>query len=202
MGELRPTHRSPAGTPSDADVGSYGNIVISVSDGKATPALAPFTITVSHIQLGAATLTWLPPPRTPTARRSPTSPVTGSATVAAPRNSPNCRASEPRHHERGRGEPGERQLVLHRERLQYERRRKRVLEPRREDDPLATGESRRCAGRGSCAAPACPTNPAGWTRFTNFAPNSLYYPGNFVTNGPGEAVGERSNNAGRQTHSC
>lgn len=50
-----------SGTPSDADVGTYVNIVIAASDGKATAALAPFTITVSHTQLGAATLTWLPP---------------------------------------------------------------------------------------------------------------------------------------------
>jgi hypothetical protein len=50
-----------SGTPSDADVGTYTNIVISVSDGKASAALGPFTITVSQVQLGAATLTWLPP---------------------------------------------------------------------------------------------------------------------------------------------
>jgi hypothetical protein len=50
-----------SGTPSDADVGSYSNIVISVSDGKASTTLGPFTITVSQVQLGAATLTWLPP---------------------------------------------------------------------------------------------------------------------------------------------
>ena len=50
-----------AGTPADADVGTYANIVISVSDGRATTALAPFTITVAQVQLGAATLTWLPP---------------------------------------------------------------------------------------------------------------------------------------------
>ena len=50
-----------SGTPADADVGSYANIVISASDGKATVSLAPFSISVSQIQLGAATLTWLPP---------------------------------------------------------------------------------------------------------------------------------------------
>jgi hypothetical protein len=50
-----------SGSPSNADVGSYANIVISVSDGKSTSALAAFTITVSDTQLGAATLTWLPP---------------------------------------------------------------------------------------------------------------------------------------------
>jgi hypothetical protein len=50
-----------SGTPSSADVGTYVSIVISASDGTVTAALAPFTITVSDTQLGAATLTWLPP---------------------------------------------------------------------------------------------------------------------------------------------
>jgi hypothetical protein len=50
-----------AGTPAEADVGTYANIVISVSDGRATATLVPFSIAVSHNQLGAATLTWLPP---------------------------------------------------------------------------------------------------------------------------------------------
>lgn len=50
-----------SGTPSSADVGTYANIVIAAFDGTATAALAPFTITVSDTQVGAATLTWLPP---------------------------------------------------------------------------------------------------------------------------------------------
>ena len=50
-----------SGTPSSADIGTYVGIVISASDGTVTAALAPFTITVSDTQLGAATLTWLPP---------------------------------------------------------------------------------------------------------------------------------------------
>ena len=50
-----------SGTPANADVGSYANIVVSATDGKATVSLAPFSITVSQIQLGAATLTWQPP---------------------------------------------------------------------------------------------------------------------------------------------
>jgi hypothetical protein len=50
-----------SGTPSDADVGTYANIVISASDGRATTMMAAFTITVSQTQPGAATLTWLPP---------------------------------------------------------------------------------------------------------------------------------------------
>jgi hypothetical protein len=49
------------GTPSEADVGTYTGIVITASDGRATAALAPFSITVSSTQPGAATLTWLPP---------------------------------------------------------------------------------------------------------------------------------------------
>jgi len=50
-----------SGTPSDADVGSYSNIVISVSDGTLSASLAPFAINVSQTAVGAATLTWLPP---------------------------------------------------------------------------------------------------------------------------------------------
>jgi hypothetical protein len=50
-----------SGTPADADVGAFSNIVISASDGKASVSLAPFGITVAQVQLGAATLTWLPP---------------------------------------------------------------------------------------------------------------------------------------------
>ena len=50
-----------AGTPSEADVGTYPGIVITASDGRLTAALAPFSITVSSTQPGAATLTWLPP---------------------------------------------------------------------------------------------------------------------------------------------
>lgn len=49
------------GTPSEADVGTYSGIVITASDGRATAALAPFSISVSSTQPGAATLTWLPP---------------------------------------------------------------------------------------------------------------------------------------------
>ena len=49
------------GTPSPADIGQYGNIVISVSDGEAESALGAFDITVTAIANGAATLTWMPP---------------------------------------------------------------------------------------------------------------------------------------------
>lgn len=50
-----------SGTPADADAGSYSNIVISVSDGKATTNLAAFTITVSSAATGNATLSWSAP---------------------------------------------------------------------------------------------------------------------------------------------
>jgi len=49
------------GTPSAADVGTYANIQISVSDGHASVALSPFSITVGATATGAATLTWTPP---------------------------------------------------------------------------------------------------------------------------------------------
>lgn len=50
-----------AGTPSAAQVGSYANIVISVSDGKATTSLSPFAINVTASSIGAASLSWTAP---------------------------------------------------------------------------------------------------------------------------------------------
>jgi hypothetical protein len=50
-----------SGTPSDGDVGTHANIVISVSDGTLSASLPPFSIAVSAAQAGAATLTWLTP---------------------------------------------------------------------------------------------------------------------------------------------
>ncbi len=50
-----------SGTPYGASVGTYSNIVISVSDGKARAALAAFAITVTDASSGAASLEWTPP---------------------------------------------------------------------------------------------------------------------------------------------
>jgi hypothetical protein len=50
-----------SGTPSATDVGSYGNITISVSDGSTSVSLPAFTIQVVAIATGSATLTWNPP---------------------------------------------------------------------------------------------------------------------------------------------
>ncbi|HKE95386.1 MAG TPA: putative Ig domain-containing protein, partial [Povalibacter sp.] len=50
-----------SGTPAAGDVGTYANIVISVSDGKATASLPAFSIAVSAIGTGSATLSWVPP---------------------------------------------------------------------------------------------------------------------------------------------
>jgi hypothetical protein len=50
-----------AGTPTATSAGTYSNIVISVSDGVASAALAPFAISVVDVSNGAATLTWTPP---------------------------------------------------------------------------------------------------------------------------------------------
>jgi Putative Ig domain len=52
-----------AGTPTDADVGTYDDIVISVSDGEATDSLPAFSISVDAIALGSVTLSWTPPTR-------------------------------------------------------------------------------------------------------------------------------------------
>ena len=49
------------GTPAPADVGSYTGIVIRVSDGTTTVALAAFTITVTQVTNGTATISWIPP---------------------------------------------------------------------------------------------------------------------------------------------
>jgi hypothetical protein len=50
-----------SGTPAAASVGTYSNIVISVSDGKASVALPGFSITVADVSPGAASLSWIPP---------------------------------------------------------------------------------------------------------------------------------------------
>ncbi len=51
------------GTPSASQVGSYSNIIISVTDGKATTALKAFAISVTAVSNGSATLSWTPPTR-------------------------------------------------------------------------------------------------------------------------------------------
>ena len=50
-----------SGTPAPADVGTYSNIAISVSDGAASSALSPFSIAVTAISNGRATLSWTAP---------------------------------------------------------------------------------------------------------------------------------------------
>jgi hypothetical protein len=52
-----------SGTPTAADIGTYSNIVISVSDGKASASLAAFSITVNAVSTGSATLSWTAPTR-------------------------------------------------------------------------------------------------------------------------------------------
>ena len=50
-----------SGTPALANVGTFSNIVISVSDGQASSSLGAFSITVKSQTLGSAELSWLPP---------------------------------------------------------------------------------------------------------------------------------------------
>jgi hypothetical protein len=49
------------GTPTLANVGTYSGIVISVTDGTNTKALATFAINVTQIATGTATVSWLAP---------------------------------------------------------------------------------------------------------------------------------------------
>ena len=61
---LDPVTGAITGTPEDADAGSYPGITLTVSDGKATAALAPFSITVEGLGAdadGRATPSWEPP---------------------------------------------------------------------------------------------------------------------------------------------
>lgn len=51
-----------SGTPAVSDVGTAAQIVISVSDGTNSAALAPFSITVTSGSSALATITWTMPP--------------------------------------------------------------------------------------------------------------------------------------------
>jgi hypothetical protein len=51
------------GTPSSSQLGTYWNIVIRVSDGRASASLPAFSIAVTQSASGGATLSWLPPTR-------------------------------------------------------------------------------------------------------------------------------------------
>ena len=50
-----------SGTPAAADVGTYSNISIAVSDGKTSTALTAFAIAVTTVANGRATLSWMAP---------------------------------------------------------------------------------------------------------------------------------------------
>jgi hypothetical protein len=50
-----------SGTPTSANVGTYPNIVISVSDGHTSASLTPFSIAVNQTSNGSAHLAWTPP---------------------------------------------------------------------------------------------------------------------------------------------
>jgi hypothetical protein len=52
-----------SGTPTSAQVGTYSNIVIRASDGRLGTSLPAFSIAVSEVANGSATLSWAPPTR-------------------------------------------------------------------------------------------------------------------------------------------
>jgi hypothetical protein len=55
------TNGQISGTPQSGDVGTYSNIVISVSDSELSASLAAFSITVDAVSLGSVTLSWTAP---------------------------------------------------------------------------------------------------------------------------------------------
>jgi Putative Ig domain len=50
-----------SGTPTMADLGSFSNVVISATDGTGRSSLPPFSINVSALANGSATVAWVPP---------------------------------------------------------------------------------------------------------------------------------------------
>jgi hypothetical protein len=51
-----------SGTPTSSNVGTFANVVISVSDGKTSAALAPFSSVVAAVPVsGSANLVWVLP---------------------------------------------------------------------------------------------------------------------------------------------
>jgi len=50
-----------SGTPAVGDVGTFSNIIISVTDGTASTSLAAFSIAVQQAPTGTATINWTPP---------------------------------------------------------------------------------------------------------------------------------------------
>lgn len=50
-----------SGTPSAEDIATFSGITITVSDGRASSSLGPFSITVASVGTGSATLSWVPP---------------------------------------------------------------------------------------------------------------------------------------------
>lgn len=50
-----------SGTPEAASIGTTSDIVLSVSDGQGSASLAAFSITVTQVANGSATVTWTPP---------------------------------------------------------------------------------------------------------------------------------------------
>lgn len=49
------------GTPTLANVGTYANITVRVSDGASTVSLPAFAVTVAAVSSGSVTLSWTPP---------------------------------------------------------------------------------------------------------------------------------------------
>jgi hypothetical protein len=59
--QIDPASGRLTGRPATADIGTYAGITITVSDGRSSATLGPFTLTVTDAGTGSATLSWMPP---------------------------------------------------------------------------------------------------------------------------------------------
>jgi hypothetical protein len=50
-----------SGTPEEADVGTYSNIIIGVTDANTRATLVPYSILVAQAPSGTVSLSWVPP---------------------------------------------------------------------------------------------------------------------------------------------
>ena len=135
-----PTTGRLSGTPTASHVGTYGNIIISVTDGKATRSLGAFSISVrSASGMGSAALSWAAP-----TKNTDGSTLTNLAgyrvhygTAAGQLHAVRADSKQD-HDERGHRRPGTRTLVLCGQGLQQLRGREYLLGLGQQADPVAS----------------------------------------------------------------
>ena len=126
-----------SGTPAAADAGAYAGIVISVSDGTDSASLPGFTLTVQQVQLGSATVSWIPP--TENTDQTALTNLKGYRVKYGTRaDSLDCRdrPADAGHLQRDDRGPCARHLVLRRDCVHHQQRRERAVDRRVEGHQL------------------------------------------------------------------